>query len=91
MRVRFELTQRMAELAGFRRRDVDLPLGAGLADALARLRGELLRNGGTALVANGGLHPSVLVVLDGTACPPGANPPLADGSLVQLLLPIAGG
>lgn len=91
MTVRFELTQRMAELAGFRRRDVDLPAGAALADAVACLRGELLRNGGAVLVANGGLHPSVLVVVDGSTCPPGANPPLADGSLVELLLPVAGG
>ncbi len=91
MRVRFELTQRMAELAGFRWREYELPPGAGLSRAVATLRRELLQNGGARLVANGSLHPSVLVVVDGDVCLPGQDPVLADGAVVQLLLPVAGG
>ena len=91
MTIRFDLTPRMAELAGFRRTGLQLPEGAALADAIQGLRLELLRGPGSVLVSNGSLLPSVLVVVDGEACPPGANPLLAEGAVIHLLLPVAGG
>jgi len=88
MRVRFELTTRLAELAGFRDEALDVT-GDTVDDALRALEQRLH---GSVLVDEGRLHPSVLVVVDGEVFRRGdGSTPLRGGETVHLMLPVAGG
>jgi len=91
MTVRFELTARLAELAGFREEPVELPESATLADAAACLVVRLREAGESRLLEGGRLHPSILALVDGHACRSGDPVPLTDGERIRLMLPVAGG
>jgi molybdopterin converting factor small subunit len=90
MIVRIALTSRLAEFAGFRERELRLAEGETLAGAL-RVLEQTFASGGP-LVPHGRLHPSILVLIDGTAYSrdDGAAP-LRGGETIELLLPVAGG
>lgn len=90
MRVQFELTTRLAELAGFRDRAIEVTGGDTLTDALHALEDEMDRGGDT-LLTSGKLHPSILVVLDGLAQRREENVRLQGGETIRLMLPVAGG
>ena len=87
MTVRFELTPRLAEIAGAREIPVELPRRATLGEALDRLAGEMAHP----LTEEGRLHPSILVLFRGEAVRHEEPTPLDDGESIQLLLPVAGG
>jgi molybdopterin converting factor small subunit len=88
MHVRFELTARLAELAGFRDESLDVA-GDTLDDALLALEERLA---GSLLVDEGRLHSSVLVVLDGEVFRRGQRRVALRGDeTVHLMLPVAGG
>lgn len=92
MNIRFELTSRLAELTGFQDESIEIAAGQTLRDALRRLERKLMRGPGACLVEDGHLHPSVLVVVNESACLRGdASIALRDGETIRLMLPIAGG
>ena len=92
MQVRVELTRRLAELAGFRSTVVELQNGDTLGDALSNLVRRFSSVGANQLLENGMLHPSILVVVDGSARPKDQNALTLNGEeSIDLLLPIAGG
>ncbi|HMB68976.1 MAG TPA: MoaD/ThiS family protein [bacterium] len=93
MKVRFELTARLAELAGFREGAVEVPQGRTLRDALGALAGTLSEGAGGELLGRERVHPSVLVVVDGCAVAGSrlADTTLTGGETIQLMLPVAGG
>jgi len=90
MTVRFELTTRLAELAGFGDQTLDLDGSPTLGDALDELKTRFVRHDD--LAPGGRLHPSILVVVDGEARVNGERAlPLAGGETIRLMLPVAGG
>ena len=91
MTVRFELTTRLAELAGLAEPSLELDTPSSLPEALRAL---IARIGDAAapLAPGGSLHPSILVVVDGLAHPPAhRDVTLRPGQTVRLMLPVAGG
>jgi hypothetical protein len=92
MTVRLELTKRLAEVAGFPHETLEIDEGATLGDALEAFERAVAAGPGAELAPGGRLHPSVLVVLDGTACIAGDRAlPLHGGETIRLMLPVAGG
>ncbi len=92
MTIRLELTTRLAEVAGFPERTMQIQGGETLADALRTFERTLAEGPGAGLAPGGKLHPSILVVLDGTACTSGDRTlPLRGGETIRLMLPVAGG
>ena len=91
MPVTFELSRRLAEMSGLDRRVVEVNGAATLGEALSSLASRLTAVGASALLQNGQLHPSILVVVAGEARPHDRDLPLAGGETIDLLLPIAGG
>jgi hypothetical protein len=92
VKVRFELTKRLAEMAGFTGGDVEVEDGSTIDQALYTLTRKLRGTESSSLLKGGRLHPSVLVVVDGEACLPGGRDrTLAGGEMIDLFLPIAGG
>lgn len=91
IRVRLELSPWLADLAGFRETDVDLPRGATVGDALASFASRLEGGRAAALAARGALHPSVLAFVDGAIPGDGRGRVLSGGEVIRLLLPSAGG
>jgi molybdopterin converting factor small subunit len=91
MAVTFEMTKRLAEMAGLSR-CVEVGDGRTLGEALQSLSNRLREAGANTLLQNGDLHPSILVVVDGEArSAHDRDLPLAGGETIDLLLPIAGG
>lgn len=90
MKVRFELSSRLAHLAGFATLDADVSDGATLGDALATFARALPEGNPHGLLPGGRLHSSVLIVVDGTATRD-PRTALTPASLIQVLVPIAGG
>ncbi len=93
MEVRFSLTKRLAELAGFQSETVQLSPSERLDGALRQVAHRFQGTEAAELTENGRLHSSILVVVDGTACRPNqaADVELKGGEDIDLLLPIAGG
>lgn len=92
MQVHFELTKRLAEMAGFPSVDIEVSPSGTLGDALDSLVNRFAPAGAEALVTDGQLIPSILVVLNGAACSPDdLGRALGENSSIDLLLPIAGG
>jgi hypothetical protein len=92
MTVRLELTTRLAEVAGFPFETLEIEEGTTLGDALKTFEKALAAGPGAGLAPGGRLHPSVLVVLDGTACVArDRSLPLHGGETIRLMLPVAGG
>lgn len=91
MTVQVHLSQRLADLAGFRDLPLDLPPGGMVREALARLRERIDTGTGAALLVNGQLHPSVLVFVNGGSSARVLESPLGEGDVIDLLLPVAGG
>jgi hypothetical protein len=92
VKVRIEVTKRLAEMAGFVGGEVELKEGTTIAQALDVVTGEFVGAESSGLLRDGQLHPSVLVVVDGRACLPDHRALcLAGGERIDLFLPIAGG
>jgi hypothetical protein len=92
MNVRFSMTKRMAEMAGFSEDVVEVEDDATLEAALGVLARGLSARGARQLLRGDQLHPSVLVILRGQACATHErNLVLGADETVELLLPIAGG
>jgi hypothetical protein len=92
MRVEFELTRRLSEMAGHRGGGVELADGATIDEALRTLVGQFAGRESAGLISNGDLHPAVLVTVDGESCPPEARGRALSGrETIGLLLPVAGG
>lgn len=90
MRIRFELTPWIAQLAGTDSEEVELPGGATIEDALRRLGKTLPAGADQTLIENGSFHASVMVLVNDTVNPD-RSAALADGDVVRLMLPAAGG
>ena len=91
MTVQVRLSQRLAELAGFRVLFLSLAPRATVREALASFRERLGERARAQLVIEGRLHPCVLVCVNGVANAFGADVPLAGDDEIELLLPVAGG
>jgi molybdopterin converting factor small subunit len=91
MTVRIELTSRLAEIAGFASDSLDVSSIRTLRDALCAVE-QRLAGCGPSLLNQGRLHPSVLVVLNESACTRADEGiPLRGGETIRLMLPVAGG
>lgn len=88
--VHVSMTRWLSELAGFQSATLLLERPT-VAQALASLIDRLDAPATARLVRGGQLHPSVLVVLEGTVCVNPATTSLSDGQTLQLILPTAGG
>ena len=84
------MTRWLGELAGFRTASFALKEPT-VSSALASLVDALDPHARAQLVRDGHLHPSVIVVVEGSVCADHANTALSDGQTVQLMLPTAGG
>lgn len=91
MSITFEMTKRLAEMAGLDRA-IEVESEPTLGHALRSLALRLRDAGASALLQNEDIHPSILVVVNGEArSTRDQDLPLAGGETIDLLLPIAGG
>jgi len=89
--VQVELTARIAEMAGLPHRELEVPCASSLDELLGHVEATFSNGAGQLLLADGRLHPSVLVIVDDRPVPHGENSPLSGTERIQLLLPVAGG
>ncbi len=89
MIVDVEMTSYLARLAGCESMRLDLPDGATVADAVARVSSGV--SASAQAVLGPGQPSSLLVSLDNDVCADWGATPVHHGGSLRLLLPVAGG
>ncbi len=92
MNVTFSYFAQVRRAAGVESETVELPDGTDLAAAVAKVAG---RHGdelkAIVLDEDGGVRPSILLLVDGAPVARGTSPALADGGAVSIFSAVAGG
>lgn len=93
MKLHLQYMGQLRPLLGQSLEQVELPAGSDLAALLAHLAGECPEAAGHLLSGDGRIRPSLILAINGVALgsADAADTPLADGDVVSLLPPIAGG